>query len=370
MSTPPIHELLEEIIVNVVDPAAADVDQNGTFPHEAMSALGKAGLLGLLSSPEVGGRGGWLGEAAQIIRRLAARCGSTASVLAMHYCAAVVIEQLGDDDIRRAVGAGQHLSTLAFAEAGTEGNFWTPSGTATLNDDGDGVFLNATKGSLVSAGAADSYIWSSLSVEDQTSTTLWLVPSELPGLETAEGSAATGMCGSSSKPVVATDVLLPVSLRLGEDGAGVSIIFGALLPLFQILNASLSLGLMDAAVSRAINHVASSSLSEQQSVRRQLAQMKNRADVASTLVSDAIVSMATDRVDASLRMLQTKTVAGEAALEVTEMATRLGETVPYADDVAIDRPFRNAQAASVSAPTTIDLQDFIGRALCGMPLFD
>lgn len=370
MSTPPIHELLEEIIVNVVDPAAADVDENGTFPHEAMRALGKAGLLGLLSSTEVGGRGGWLGEAAQIIRRLAASCGSTASVLAMHYCAAVVIEQLGDDDIRRAVGAGQHLSTLAFAEAGTEGNFWTPSGTATLNDDGDGVFLNANKGPLVAADGADSYIWSSLSVDDQTGTTLWLVPSDLPGLETIDGDEPTGMCGSSSNAVTATDVLLPLSLRLGEDSAGVSIIFGALLPLFQILNASLSLGLMDAAVSRAMNHVASSSLSEQPLMRRQLAQMKNRADVASTLVSDAIVSMATDRVDASLRMLQTKAVAGEAVLEVTELAARLGDTVPYADDVAIDRPFRNARAASLIAPTTDDLQDFIGRALCGMPLFD
>jgi len=43
--------------------------------------------------------------------------------------------------------------------------------------------------------------------------------------------------------------------------------------------------------------------------------------------------------------------------------------------VAVERPFgigrnlRDARAASVMAPTTDALSDFVGRIMCGMPLF-
>jgi len=38
-------------------------------------------------------------------------------------------------------------------------------------------------------------------------------------------------------------------------------------------------------------------------------------------------------------------------------------------DVGVERFFRDARAAGVMAPTTDALYDFIGRAVCGMPLF-
>ena len=37
--------------------------------------------------------------------------------------------------------------------------------------------------------------------------------------------------------------------------------------------------------------------------------------------------------------------------------------------ISVERNFRDARAASVMAPTTDVLHDFIGKALCGMPLF-
>ena len=48
----------------------------------------------------------------------ASACGSTAMVVCMHYCATAVIEAHGPDDVRRAIAAGDHLSTLAFSETG------------------------------------------------------------------------------------------------------------------------------------------------------------------------------------------------------------------------------------------------------------
>ncbi|MBJ7598020.1 MAG: acyl-CoA/acyl-ACP dehydrogenase [Candidatus Dormibacteraeota bacterium] len=36
--------------------------------------------------------------------------------------------------------------------------------------------------------------------------------------------------------------------------------------------------------------------------------------------------------------------------------------------VGVERHFRDAQAATVIAPTTDVLYDFIGKAVCGLPL--
>jgi len=63
MTAQPFLEVLEEIVADIVEPAAADVDSNGIFPRAAVTALGEHGLLGLLSATEVGGMGGSLGDA-------------------------------------------------------------------------------------------------------------------------------------------------------------------------------------------------------------------------------------------------------------------------------------------------------------------
>jgi alkylation response protein AidB-like acyl-CoA dehydrogenase len=38
-------------------------------------------------------------------------------------------------------------------------------------------------------------------------------------------------------------------------------------------------------------------------------------------------------------------------------------------DIGVERLFRDAQAATVMGPTTDTLYDFLGKAVCGLPLF-
>ncbi len=57
MTTPSFLDVLEEIATEVVGPAAADIDATGAFPRAAVDRLGQAGLLGLISSTDVGGHG-------------------------------------------------------------------------------------------------------------------------------------------------------------------------------------------------------------------------------------------------------------------------------------------------------------------------
>ena len=374
MSTPSILDVLEEIVTSTVEPRAAQVDADGSFPRVAIERLGQAGLLGLTSAISVGGMGLGLDDAAKVVRRLATSCGSTAMVVCMHYCATAVIEQFGPDDVRRAIAAGSHLSTLAFSETGSRSHFWAPLGTATI--DGDDVVLSAAKSWVTSAGEADSYVWTSQPADGSAGASMWLVPSGTPGLTVSGPFDGLGLRGNASSPVAADNARLPVSALLGTDGGGLDVALGVVLPVFQILNASCSLGLMDAAVAKTIAHAGSArfehldqTLADQPVTRQHIAAMKNRADAAATLVDDAVVALATGRADAPLRMLQSKVVAGTTALEVLDTAMRVGGGAAFRKDIGIERHFRDARASAVMAPTADALQEFIGRALCGMPLF-
>lgn len=367
-------DVLEEITTTVVEPAAATVDAEGTFPRAAVTALGEAGLLGLMSATDVGGAGGTLGDAAQVVRRLAAACGSTAMVVCMHYCATAAIESNGPDDVRRAIARGGHLSTLAFSETGSRSHFWAPLGTAVA--DGDRIVLNASKSWVTSAGEADSYVWTSRPAGPVEGATLWLVPANADGVKVAGPFDGLGLRGNSSSPVLASDVSLPSSARLGDDGAGLDIALSVVLPVFQILNAACSLGLMDAAIAKTVAHATTArlehlgqSLADQPVVRQHIASMKNEADAADALVADAVSALSSGRADAPLRMLQAKAVAGETALSVLDVAMRVGGGAAFRKENGIERHFRDARASAVMAPTGDSLREFIGRAVCGMPLF-
>src|SRR3954453_9710385 len=127
----PSHiDAVEGVIRGGAAPSAPAVHRSGSFPRAGIDALGKAGLLGLTGATDVGGMGLGLDAAAEVIERLASACGSPAMVTLMHYSAAGGIEALGPRDVRQAIARGEHLTTLAFSEAGARSQFWSPLGTA------------------------------------------------------------------------------------------------------------------------------------------------------------------------------------------------------------------------------------------------
>src|SRR5258708_39287766 len=61
----------------IIAPQAAQIDEQARYPRAALDALAAAGLLGLISASEVGGRGKGLAEAVQVIERIAQDCPCT-----------------------------------------------------------------------------------------------------------------------------------------------------------------------------------------------------------------------------------------------------------------------------------------------------
>jgi alkylation response protein AidB-like acyl-CoA dehydrogenase len=371
---PEIQKKLDAIATGVVAEHVEEVDREGAFPRAAMDAIAAAGLYGLISAREVGGLGCSQGAAAAAVERVAHECGSTAMVLAMHYAGAAVIEKYGPEPVRRDIAAGKHLSTLAFSEAGSRSHFWAPMSTAKAA--GGRVALDAEKSWVTSAGQATAYVWSSRPVRAEGASTLWLVPADAAGLERPRPYNGLGLRGNDSCPVTARQVTIAETQRLGDDGEGFAIMMGTVLPSFNLMNAAFSVGLMEAATTRTAAHAAGSryahvdtSLADLPTVRALIARMRVRTDMARALWLDSIDAVETGRQDAMMRVLECKAAAGEAALDVLAAAMRVCGGAALRKDVAIERYFRDAQAANVMAPTTDQLYDFIGKAVCGLPLF-
>jgi alkylation response protein AidB-like acyl-CoA dehydrogenase len=367
-------DVLAGIETETLQPLATRTDSEGRFPRETIQALGKAGLLGLVSATSVGGQGLGLKEAAQVVSRIAQTCPSTAMVVCMHYCATAVLEQSGPEATRRSIAQGKHLSTLAFSEADSRSHFWAPTGTARA--DGANVVLDARKSWVTSAFEADSYVWSSKPLAAEGASTLWLVDAKSDGLSQPDRFDGLGLRGNASTPITAKDVRIGANARLGEDGKGFDTMMGVVLPWFSVLSAACSVGLMEGALSRAIGHVGQtkhvhldSSLADLPTIRAYLARARIKTDMVQALLDDTVAAIGADRADTMLRVLEVKAAAAETALEVTDIAMRVCGGAAFRKEAGIERLFRDARASSVMAPTSDVLYDFIGKAITGLPLF-
>jgi alkylation response protein AidB-like acyl-CoA dehydrogenase len=368
------YEKVTESIAAVAAQHAAEVDR-GTFPEATLRAMRDVGLLGLVSSTDVGGKGQNMAAAAYVVERLARECGSTAMVLCMHYCGTQMIEAHGPREIREAIAAGKHLTTLAFSEIGSRSQFWAPISTAIA--DGKDVKLTARKSFATSARHADSYVWSSKPVASKELSTLWLVPRGTANIRIPEPAFdGIGLRGNDSSPITAEDARVPATSRLGEDGAGFGLMMSIVLPWFNVLSAAVSNGLMEAAVQKTAAHVgatqfqhAGTSIADLPTVRAFIARMRIATDQNKALLADTLAAIAGGRADATLRVLECKAASGESAGMVTDLAMRVCGGAAFRKEVGVERIFRDARAALVMGPTTDVLYDFIGKAVCGLPVF-
>jgi alkylation response protein AidB-like acyl-CoA dehydrogenase len=371
----------KQLADRVFAPAARQNDKEGRFSVEAVEALGPTGLLGLMLPAEVGGAALGPRTFAAVVETLAEADASVAMVYLMHVCAtATIAAARGGADVRptlKEIAAGRHLSTLAFSEAGSRSHFWAPVSRARRN--GAGVYLNARKSWVTSAGHAHSYVVSSLAPEGKgpTDSTLYLVSAGAGGLSIAGPWDGLGLRANASAPMSLEECAVPGTQQLTEDGAGFQAMLQVVLPLFNLGSAAVSLGLCRAAVAATATHLKTArfehlgqSLGESlPTLRAQLATMQIETDGLAARLEDLAAHLESPRDTTMLRVLECKAAAGDAAIAVTSTAMRVCGGAAFSKHMSIERVFRDAHAGAVMAPTGDVLREFIAKAVLGLPLF-
>lgn len=360
-----------------IAPHAAAVDAEGRFPRESIQALADAGLLGLTVPAAYGGKGQGMRVAVAALDAIGQRCASTGMVYLMHLCgvACYAARPEAAEPELRAAAEGRHLSTLAWSERGSRSHFWAPMSKAVPTD--SGVTVSAEKSWVTSAGEADGYVISAQSptAEGPMDTMLFLVKKGAPGLSIAGAWNSMGMRGNASAPMTLADVAIPAGRALTDAGQGFPRMM-EILPWFALGNAGLSVGIAEAAVRSTTDHLTGkgfehlgSRLADLPNLRERLARMRVETDKARAHLVAVLDKVEAGAPDTMLAVLAAKPSASGAAMAVTDLAMQACGGAAFSRHLSVERNFRDARAASVMAPTNDVLHDFIGKALCGMPLF-
>jgi alkylation response protein AidB-like acyl-CoA dehydrogenase len=372
-----------EIASRVLAPSARQNDRAGRFSSEAVASLGESGLLGLMLPVNIGGSGLGPRTFVAVAATLAEADASVAMIYLMHILGASTISAARPSaaqavtPILREIGAGRHLSTLAFSEAGSRSHFWAPLSRAHRN--GNGVRISTKKSWVTSAGHAQSYVVSSLAPEGTgpTDSTLYVLPAETRGFSVVAPWDGLGLRANASAPIALEDCQIPSDFQLTDDGAGFQAMLNVVLPLFSLGTAAVALGLCRAAVAGTVAHLKSAkfehlgqSLGESlPTLRAQVAGMQIDTDGLSARIDDLIEHLEKPRETTMLRVLEAKAAAGEVAISVTSTAMRVCGGAAFSKHLSIERLFRDAHAGAVMAPTGDVLREFIGKSLLGIPLF-
>ncbi len=374
--------LAKDIASSTLATAAAENDRLGRFSSEAIDALGAAGLLGLMLPADVGGVALGPRAFADVVTALSEADASVAMVFVMHTLAAQTIAAAPRTPaLERVLGeiaGGHHLSTLAFSEAGSRSHFWAPVSRA-ISLNGSGARISARKSFVTGAGHVHSYVTSALAPNSAgpTDSTLYLVDAKSSGVTVSAPWDGLGLRANASSPVILDGCVVSADRRLTEDGMGFATMLNTVLPLFNIGQAAVSLGICRSSVSATIRHLKSArfehlgvTLGESlPNLRAQLATMQIETDGLAARLDDTLNHLESPGELTMLRVLEVKAAACETAIGVTGLAMRTCGGAALSRQQGIERLFRDAQAGSVMAPTTDVLRDFIGKALLGLPLF-
>ena len=378
-------DVISTLRLDVIAADAGAVDAEGRFPRTAIDELARAGLLGLGLPESLGGAGGGPVEFVRVVERIAAACASTGMVYVMHVVGAQTLLAGADDDPRAEgtkgaalaeMAAGRHLTTLAYSDRGSRGHFWAQVSHATRA--GDDVVADADKTWATSAGHADSYILAvgAPDTDDPLSTELYLVPSGAEGVTIPGHFDGLGMRGNASAPLQVRGLRLSADQRLGGERSGFALMMTATLPWFTLGSAACSVGIAAAALDAAIDHAGrarldheGASLAQIPGVRARLAYARVRLRESRALLHEVAAAVAADDPSAQEGVLAVKASAAEMAIEVTDLAMRVGGGAAYSKHGPLERHLRDARAAAVMAPTTELLHDFLGKAITGQELF-
>ncbi len=215
---------IERFSCEVLAPAAAGIDAQGTFATLHRPALAEMGIMGM-SLPDSYGGIGLSGPALyHAVEAIAGACGSTASMLTAHFLATDSLLLGADEALKQRLlpmaATGEALGAFALTEPQAGSNPADMRSTATR--EGDGYRLKGSKCFISNAGGADFIV-----VYAKTDTTAGargvsafvVEPRETDGVEIGKHEQTMGLRGGHVFPV-SFDCYVPADNLLGAEGTG------------------------------------------------------------------------------------------------------------------------------------------------------
>ena len=345
--------------------AQAREDQHDIAP-EIIKGLGDRGLLGVNISKAYGGSEAGVVSYALAVREIAKGDPSVAVTMAVTNMVGEVLEAYGTEDQRQEyipkLTSGEFFGgAFALSEPAAGSDAGALQTKAERN--GDEWTINGEKLWITTGDRAGVVVvWARTGGSGAKGISCFLVDGNAPGLSTGKPEEKMGLRASHTVSLSLSDVRVPASAMLGQEGEGFKIAMMAL-DGGRIGISSQSLGMAFGAMDRARDiMLEDKSVSSSQGVQFKLADIGTECEAAWLLALRA-AWLKESKQSFSREAAMAKVYATEAANKATQTALQIGSTSGYMNDPLLARYFRDCRVTRIYEGTSEVQRIVISRSL-------
>jgi alkylation response protein AidB-like acyl-CoA dehydrogenase len=330
--------------------------------------LGEAGLLGLPFPESYGGGGQPFEVYLQVLEELGARWAAVAVAVSVHSLATFPIIRYGTDEQKErllpAISSGDLVGAYSLSEpqAGSDAAALNCKAVAVAG----GYRIDGTKAWITHGGKAGFYTLFARTGEGSSGISCFIVPADAEGLTFGKPERKMGLHGIPTTTAHCDGVVVDADCRLGDEGQGLSIAFGAL-DSGRLGIAAVSTGLAQRALDEAVAYAKDrrtfgKPIIEHQGLGFLLADMAAAVDSARATYLHAARRRDAGRPygrEASVAKL----VASDAAMKVTTDAVQVLGGYGYTADFPLERYMRDAKVMQIFEGTNQIQRLVISREL-------
>ncbi len=340
----------------VVEPGAAERDENEEFDLECWKKMADLGLAGLIVPEEYGGTAAGALIYAMAVEEISRNCASMGVTLSAHtsLCTWPILHLANEEQKQRwlpRLASGESLGALGLTEPSAGSDVGATAMTAVR--DGDDYILNGTKIFITNGYYADIYVIlvrTGGKDEKHGNSSYFVVEKGTPGFTFGKKEKKLGIRSSATYELVFEDCRVPIANLIGNEGDGFK-------QTMHVLNggrvgiAAQALGIAEGAY----RHALAFALERQQfgkpifanqGISFKLANMAMKIQAARNLVYEVAW-----REDEGLSYQRqgafAKCFAGDVAMEVTTEAVQVLGGYGYTRDYPVERMLRDAKITQI-----------------------
>ena len=366
-----IRDTIRELVQDRVAPRAAEIDQTGEYPKDIERLFADNGILGIPFPEEYGGISGSSVTICMGIEEIAKACASSSLILAVQALGSYPILVAGSEEQKKRLcpplASGDKVAAYALSEPGSGSDAAAMQTRATKH--GSEYVLNGTKQFITHGSIAGTLVVFAQTdpKEDHRGISAFVLERETSPWKVEKLEHKLGIRGSPTAQIVLEDVKVPVSNRLGEEGAGFKIALAVLDRSRPGIGAQ-ALGIAEGAFAYALNYVKErrqfgQAIAAFQGIQFMLADIATQIEASRHLVYQAATKVDGKAPDLTKVAAMAKLFASDMAMRVTTDCVQLLGGYGYISDYPVERMMRDAKITQIYEGTNQIQRVVIARAL-------
>ena len=355
-----VKEAARQFAQNDLKPGVIERDSKGIYPTEQVKMMGELGFLGMMVSPEYGGGGmDTLSYvlAMEEISKVDNSCSVIMSVNNSLVCWGIQVHGTEEQKHKYLpkLAAGEWIGAFCLSEpeAGSDAT----SQRTTAIDMGDHYLLNGTKNWITNGWSSKLHLVMAQTDADKKHRGIncLLVEADWPGVSIGAKEDKLGIRSSDTTSIMYSDVKVPKTNRLGEEGFGFKFAMKTLSG-GRIGIASQALGCASGAYELALAYskerkAFGKPICEHQAIAFKLADMATEIEAARLLVYRA-AWMKDEHLDFTQAAAMAKLFASEVAMRHTVEAVQIHGGYGFVKEYHVERLMRDAKITQIYEGTS------------------